>query len=148
MSLQLKQVPEFTVIGPKCVDKTPAEMGQMWEEFIPRIGEIPNRVGGHFYGLMYTDPSLPEGTHPYIAGVEVSEVGAVPDGMVSYTVPALSYAVYTHKGKAQTIGQGWEIGWKEFCEAGHECGGVFFELYPADYDDSDSSTTDLYFAIK
>ena len=148
MSLQLRQIPEFAVIGPRCVGKTPAEIGQMWEEFIPRIGEITNRVGGHFYGLMYTDPSLPEGTHPYIAGVEVSEVGTVPDGMVSYTVPALKYAVYTHKGKAQTLGQGWEIGWKEFCEAGYECGGVFFEWYPPDYDDSENSTTDLYFAIK
>ena len=59
MSLQIKQLDEFTVIGPKCVGKTPAEMGQMWEEFIPRIGEVTNRVGGHFYGLMYTDPSLP-----------------------------------------------------------------------------------------
>ncbi len=149
MSLEVKQLPEFIVVGPKCVGKPPEEIGRMWDqEFIPRVGEVRNRVGGHFYGLMYTDPDLPEGTHPYIAGAEVSEVESIPDGWVSYTVPALKYAVYTHRGRAQTLGEGWETGWKEFCEAGYECGGVFFELYPPDYDDSDSSTTDLYFAIK
>lgn len=149
MSLQMKDLPSFTVVGVKAVGKSPQEIGEMWgNEFIPRVGEMANRVGGHFYGLMYTDESLPEGTHPYIACAEVSEVGAVPEGMISCTVPALKYAVYTHKGPVHTIGQGWEVGWKGFCELGYECGGVFFEWYPPDYDDSENSITDVYFAIK
>lgn len=149
MSLEIKDLPSFTVVGTKCAGQTPREVVEMWSnEFIPRIGEIPNRVGDHLCGLMYTDPTLPEGTHPYIAGAEVTEVGELPDGMVSYTVPALRYAVYTHVGKAETISRGWETGWREFCELGYECGEVFFEWYPPDYNDSDASVTDLYFAIK
>jgi AraC family transcriptional regulator len=148
MSLEIKEVGQFTVVGVKCVGKSPAELGQMWGEFIPRMGEIANRVGGHFYGLIYTDESLPKGTFPYIAGVEVSAAASVPEGMVSYTVPALRYAVYTHKGPAVGISKAWADGWNEFCEAGHECGGVNFELYPPDYDDSENSITELYFATK
>ncbi len=149
MSLQIKELPSFTVVGVKVVGASPQEIGAMWDrDFIPHVAEIPDRVGGHFYGLMYTDESLPEGTHPYIACAEVTEVGAVPEGMVSYTVPALKYAVYSHKGPAHTLAQGWEAGWKEFRELGHECGRVFFERYPPDYDDSENSITDLYFSLK
>lgn len=149
MSLQIKNLPSFTVVGTKLVGASVPEIVRMWDQdFIPRVGEIRNRIGGHFYGLMYTDESLPEGRMPYMAAAEVSSAEDVPDGMVSHTVPALRYAVYTHKGKASTLGQGWEIANREFHEAGYECGGVFFEWYPPDYDDSENSTTDLYFSIK
>ena len=64
------------------------------------------------------------------------------------TSPALKYAVYTHKGLAQTIDQGWARAWKESRELGHECRRVSFQRYSPDYDDFESSITDLFSAIK
>jgi AraC family transcriptional regulator len=39
----------------------------------------------------------------YIAGIEVTEVDAVPAGMVHRVIPAGRYASFTHKGKLSVL---------------------------------------------
>lgn len=79
----------------------------LWDEkLIPRMNEIPNRVGAAAYGVMYVKPKA-QRSHPeelqYIAAVTVSSADKLPEGMVSRIVPATTYAVVLHRGPIRTI---------------------------------------------
>lgn len=80
----------------------------LWDTFIKRMNEIPNTVNGPSYGVCEPVPKN-ERTHPeecyYIAGVQVSSLEDMPEGMVSRNVPEATYAVFTHVGKLDTLGQ-------------------------------------------
>ncbi len=81
-------------------------IGPLWGQFGSRAKEVPNRVGPEMYGVIY---GRPEGERKhsdelqYIAGVQVSAVGMLPPGMVSHLVPAVTYAVFIHRGPIQGI---------------------------------------------
>jgi AraC family transcriptional regulator len=82
-------------------------IGPLWDRFIQQADRIPHRIGHEMYGIIYGRPES-ERSHPhelqYIAAVPVSSTADVPDGMVSYTVPAATFAVFTHRGPIQAIG--------------------------------------------
>jgi AraC family transcriptional regulator len=88
--------PAFTVIGMKYRGKNEnKEIPQMWDRFIPRTGEIKHKVNPHVaYGVMgnYDESS---GEFDYVAGFEVESSADIPEGMVSWQVPAQTYAVFT-----------------------------------------------------
>ncbi|MCY4527577.1 MAG: GyrI-like domain-containing protein [Chloroflexi bacterium] len=73
----------------------------LWHRFINRSGEVENRSDDANYGLVITPPAG-ERCHPdellYVAGAVVREVTSVPEGMVCHEVPALEFAVFTHRG--------------------------------------------------
>jgi AraC family transcriptional regulator len=81
-------------------------IGPLWDRFLRRANEISHRVGQNMYGVIYARPET-ERSHPdelqYIAAVPVSSTAEVPAGMVSYTVPASLFAVFTHRGPIRTI---------------------------------------------
>ena len=82
-------------------------IGPLWDRFIQRAAHVPNRVGSAMYGIITGRPER-ERKHPhemqYLAGVAVSKVTDVPAGMVSMTVPAGTFAVFTHRGPIKNIG--------------------------------------------
>ena len=83
-------------------------IGALWDKFIGRADRISNRTGDAMYGVIYGRPEA-ERAHPhelqYIAAVPVSSTAEVPEGMVSWTVPAGIFAVFTHRGPIRTIGE-------------------------------------------
>jgi AraC family transcriptional regulator len=88
-------------------DATNVEViGPLWERFIPRATEIRRRAGEEMYGVIYARPKA-QRAHPdelmYLSGVAVSDVGELPDGMVSRTIPAGTFAVFVHRGPIQGI---------------------------------------------
>ncbi|PHR61898.1 MAG: AraC family transcriptional regulator [Robiginitomaculum sp.] len=74
-------------------DKIPT----LWNIFLPRIDEIPNGISGTAYGIIRqgTDKT---GRLEYFAVREVSESGAIPNGMMSLELPKSTYAKFTHRG--------------------------------------------------
>jgi AraC family transcriptional regulator len=82
-------------------------IGPLWDRFVHRAGEVPNRIGEEMFGVIYGRPEK-ERAHPdelqYIAAVRVSSENAIPPGMVERTVPAGTFAVFTHHGPIQMIG--------------------------------------------
>ena len=82
-------------------------IGPLWDSFVHRAREVPNRIGEEMVGVMYSRPEK-ERAHPdelqYIAAVRVSEVEKIPAGMVKRTVPTSTFAVFTHRGPIQKIG--------------------------------------------
>ncbi|MCI0638412.1 MAG: GyrI-like domain-containing protein [Gemmataceae bacterium] len=82
-------------------------IGPLWDKFIKRASEVPDRIGDAMFGVIYGRPES-ERSHPhelqYIAGVSVSSAAAIPEGMVSRTVLAGTFAVFVHCGPIKTIG--------------------------------------------
>ena len=79
----------------------------LWNQFMPRIGEIKNRAGGWCYGLVEALPESDAKSHNdelfYIACAEVLDFEAIPAGMVKRVIPAGRYACFTHKGKLDRL---------------------------------------------
>ena len=81
---------------------------KLWGEFIARADAIPHRAGHVFFGVVEPLPASAMPRHGemyYIACVEVTDFNAVPAGMIQRTIPAGRYAVFTHKGDIDTLGQ-------------------------------------------
>jgi len=67
--------------------------GQLWDEFGPRMGEVKHIAGPNVaYGLT-SHMDAGSGEFDYMAGMQVSRTDDIPDGMVSFNVPAQTYAV-------------------------------------------------------
>lgn len=88
-------------------DANPAQvLGALWHAFPGRAPGIANRIGDEMFGIIY---GLPEDqrSHPdelqYIAAVQVSEPGEVPDDMVVRTVPAACFAAFIHRGRIEKL---------------------------------------------
>ncbi|HEV3343913.1 MAG TPA: GyrI-like domain-containing protein, partial [Pirellulales bacterium] len=81
-------------------------IGPLWERFLDQATRVPRRIGEAMYGIIWARPE-PERAHPhelqYLAGVAVSGATEMPEGMVSRTVPAGLFAVFTHRGPIKTI---------------------------------------------
>ena len=112
---QIVEKPELRVVGLAAPfisglspDATNSEViGPLWDQFLHRAAQVPNRLGREMYGIIFERPAG-DRRHPhemqYVAGVRVSSPAAVPDGMVGHTVPAAAFAVFTHRGPVKTIG--------------------------------------------
>lgn len=92
MEATIKKQNEFTVIGLETV-LSPETASRIWNDFYARLDEIPNKVNEKVYYGICDDLS-----QKYIAGVQVSDDSHIPEGMISFKVPANEYAIFTHKG--------------------------------------------------
>jgi AraC family transcriptional regulator len=158
---RIAQKPAMTFVGLEksflhglSKDSTAAQViGPLWEDFGCRAENVPHRVGDAMYGVIY---GLPESQrkHPdelqYIAGVQVSDVGALPAGMVSRTVPAATYATFIHRGPiwkiSETVREIYRV-WLP--DSGYEHAEVAdIELYDSRFDcESDASEMEYWITV-
>jgi AraC family transcriptional regulator len=77
----------------------------LWGKYVPRSYEIQSRLSPVDLGVCF-DPGK-EKSHPdecfYIAGTEVISTDEIPEGMMTMTVPAGRYAVFTHRGAIEKL---------------------------------------------
>ncbi len=102
--------PAFKAVGLSYVGKNQnGEIPQMWGRFVPRLNE-PRRINHAFsYGLCFSEvKDAKEGEFEYVAAVEVADEQGIPAGMVYREVPEHQYAVFTHHGKLETLGETYE----------------------------------------
>ena len=82
---------------------------QVWDRLMHQLKSFPHQSCEPMYGLI---EQREERSHEhelwYLAGVPVQLETTIPDGMTLKTVPAGTYAVFTHRGPmlgiAQTVG--------------------------------------------
>ncbi len=88
-------LPAFTLVGMMMRVRPGGKVpGQLWDEFGPRMGEIKHVTGPDMaYGLT-ANMDMGSGEFDYMAGLQVSSADGMPAGMVSYDVPAQTYAVF------------------------------------------------------
>lgn len=126
----------------------------LWNRILRDQSRVPNRAGEAMYGVIYGRPSE-ERSHPdelqYIAGVPVSEQGELPDGMVFHTVPTHRFAVVTHRGPIQNIGETCHAVYRQWLpQSEWEHAGIAdVELYDHRFDScSDSSEMEYWITVK
>ena len=104
--------PAFKAIGISYIGKNEHdEIGQMWGRFNRRSKEIQSINETEAFGLCFSTiakPALP-GEFEYVACLEVADDSAVPTGMVYRQVPAYKYAVFTHHGKLDKLGETYQF---------------------------------------
>lgn len=137
----------FSIVGLKYRGKNENdEIAQMWNELVPRIHDIespaPTMVS---YGVI---TKFDESTNEmeYVAGVEVEEVSAVPEDMVSVDIPAQTYAVFptTLPALHDTIASIYD---EWLPDANYDrTAGPEFELYDENFDPNDENSK-LYLYI-
>ena len=95
MESRFVSLPTFTLVGMMMRVKPQGKVpGQLWDEFGPRTSEIRHMAGPDVaYGLT-NNMDMATGEFDYMAGVQVTSVEDIPEGMVSFNVPAQSYALF------------------------------------------------------
>ncbi len=128
---------------------------QLWSRFNPVACSIKNQVVPRAaLGICpHTDLKdfSEESEFEYIAGMEVSSFDDIPEGMLSYEVPAQRYAVFTHKGSLETLGDTYNAIYSDwFSKNDYEFkAGAEFELYDERFKfGADDSEMDIYVPIK
>ncbi len=145
--------PAFKTIGLAYVGKNEqGEIPELWGRFNHRAAEIPYR-GSCAYGLCFANPEgAAEGEFEYIAAFEAPNAETIPAGMVSREVPEYKYAVFTHHGKLDQLGETYEYIYNTWLpQSGHEVHPDKFDMEV--YDErfiigSDDSAFDIYLALK
>ncbi len=137
----------FTVVGMKYRGKNlNNEIAQMWGEFNPRMEEIKHKADpGGCYGVC--SDTGPDGVFEYVAGFEVSRAADVPDGMVSWDVPAQKYAVFPCTLK--TIHQAYQYAFETWLpQSGYQRGdGPDFELYGEEFEPNVEGADQLHIYV-
>lgn len=150
MASRIVELPAFSVVGMEYQgDPMNGDIGLLWQRFVAREHEIAGvsepRIA---YGLCrLTAP----GEMHYVAGFGVEAEHSVPEGMQRFEVPAQKYAVFTHKGTVEGIGESFQaIYASRLAELGLEPRqGVSFERYDERFiaADDPASEVDLYIPI-
>jgi AraC family transcriptional regulator len=107
MEPEIKNRPAFKAVGLSYVGKNEhGEIPQLWDRFNPRFHEPKNINSVECFGLCISNlKDAQPGEFEYVACVEVADDRDIPDGMVCREVPAYKYAVFTHHGKLDTLGE-------------------------------------------
>ena len=104
--------PAFKAIGLSYVGKNEhGEIGQMWGRFNQNCHGIKHINDKEAFGLCFSTvegPARP-GEFEYVACFEVADDHSIPAGMVYRQVPAYQYAVFTHYGKLDKLGETYQF---------------------------------------
>ncbi|KGX83208.1 GyrI-like domain-containing protein [Pontibacillus marinus] len=106
MEAKIIEKPGFTIVGMKC-DTTMKEKDEIIPKVVDdfhmeRMGEVNDRINApHAYGVFIDPPNWDPETEPFtwITAVEVESVDNVPEGMISKTIPAHTYATVYYDPK-------------------------------------------------
>jgi AraC family transcriptional regulator len=76
------------------------DIGQLWENFTPRIRDIHGRVGTATYGICSQpeEPPCDPDRFTYIAAIEVDSLDDIPERMTGIELPAREYAIFAYDG--------------------------------------------------
>ncbi len=100
--------PEFKIVGLKCTTTMSTNsIHLLWENFNKRCSEVKNGYNLWVGVCPWAECENFDNDTPfeYIAGRAVENFDDVPEGMMTWTVPAAKYAVFTHKGCLESLSE-------------------------------------------
>jgi len=146
---------EFQIIGVEDIGKRESRNnGQVWAKFQTLAPKVTNKDTSHGLGISIGSKELfKKGENRYIAANETTGVEQVPEGMITETIPAQKYAVFTHMGKITNlretykyINEDWRFNNTRYKQVPFA---PSFEWYDQRFDaNSDNSELDLYIPIE
>ena len=118
----------------------------LWGAFLSRLGEVKDARPGLCYGGVRAVAGSEQ--LDYLAGIEVVRRGAVPEGMRRMTVPAATYAMFTHRGYTKDLNATIDYIYGNWLlrSGRRHTHGPDLELYGADYA-ADSKDSIIRYAI-
>lgn len=147
MECKVVSVSSKKVIGMEYRGKNEnGEIPKLWEVFMQKYTQIKTPSPENMYGLYYDYDET--GTFTSFAGMETSEVTAIPEGMVLREIPEGDYAVFTFKGHISEIGAFWQKIYTQYMAENKLTPdyGLSFELYDERF--GKSGECDIYVPIK
>lgn len=148
-------LPAFHAVGLQgtFTPSTIAEIPELWGRFVARKASIPDRMGDVTFGFSRPNVPGPDGrpVFVYTAAVEVDSLDRVPEGFVGFTVPAATYARFTHTGPIAGIGKTIDSIWSTWIPASAlvPTRGLEFERYDERWDPvSASGPVDIYIPVQ
>lgn len=145
MEPQIVSKPALTLVGLKLHGKLEGmDIKSLWNGFGPRMAEIKDADPAVCYGAM---DNYDEATQEfdYLAACEAKSAAA-PAGMVSWHVPAQTYAVFPCT--LTNIGEAWMTAYQQWLPtSGYQrAAGPEFELYDEKFNPQDPAST-LYLCV-
>lgn len=124
------------------------DLQSLWANFGPRMAEIPGGDPNVCYGAM-DNYSEATGEFDYLAACEAKSAAAlpaVPDGMVSWTIPAQTYAVFACS--LPQISEAWMTAYQQWLptSAYQRAAGPELEVYDEKFNPQDPAST-LYLYV-
>ena len=101
MKAKMVSLPEKKLVGmhSKVRHQDHAHIAMLWQRFMPNHKRIKNRTTQDFIAVQhYSDFNDFDKPYTIWAAIEVSDAGALPEGMAALIIPAGDYAVFRHKG--------------------------------------------------
>ena len=159
--LRTAKLPYICGMEPKIIDLPPKllvgkkmEMSlienqtkELIQSFMPLRKHVPHMVNTDVYDLIVYPPNYFVTLNPFRpfvkwAGVEVSQIGELPDGLSFFQIPSGRYAVFTHKGPSSDTGTFEDIFTKWLPNSKHELDDrphfdIMGEKYKGDQPDSE-----------
>lgn len=141
----------FTIVGMEWHSQSSeGDIPSMWQRFIPREHEIEGkREPKVSYGICIPMDECEDFT--YVASYEAYG-DHLPEGMARVHVPAQRYAVFTHKGKTESMGETYELIYGKWLplQGLKVTKGIDFERYDERFHgpESESSEVDIYIPIE
>jgi predicted transcriptional regulator YdeE len=136
MDYTVENIEKFSVVGMglDCPNFDGSGIGDLWTRFNARASEVPHE--GRVVGIGLPRPN---GFY-YIAGHEVPEGTAAPDGMESTVVPGAPYFHLPFHDHPSQMGPTFSLMFSQLIPAAglkHEPGPVCWEEYPPDWHDEE-----------
>jgi AraC family transcriptional regulator len=146
MEPQIVKKPAITLVGLQVHGKLEGlDIKSLWSGFGLRMTEIKGVNPAVCYGAMdHYDETTQE--FDYLAACEAKSAAAVPAGMVSWNVPAQTYAVFPCT--LPEIGQAWMTVYQQWLpQSGYKrAAGLEFELYDEKFNPQDPASV-LYVCV-
>jgi AraC family transcriptional regulator len=134
MDVKMEDRPAFLVAGMKYRGRNDHnEVPQLWESFVPRMATVRRAARGeNSYGVMDNFDS-DSGEFDYVAGVEVDSEVEQPEEMVTWKIPAQTYAVF--RCTLPHIRDAFHQSYQEWLPGSgyRRAGGPEFELYTPEF---------------
>jgi AraC family transcriptional regulator len=137
---EITEIDPFTVVGVReSFDRDNRhQVPELWDHFIELQPEVLNAREDATYGVCLNGKE--DGSFDYLAGVAVSRVDALKQGLVAETIPRQVYAVFTHVVRSAPFHDDlqptvrWIWGTWLPNSAYEYAPGPDFERYPRDFD--------------
>ena len=148
IEIEIHPMMGFTAVGMRYTGDETSEVMALWEDFVPRIDEIPAcESEDDGYGVLL-DYDRATGEFSYLAAVAVDSAVSIPEGMMSVDISPGTYAVFTFRfDRLDTI---YDFVYNEWLpQSGFlHAEGYDFEFYPQNFIPSDEGVLmQLYVSV-
>lgn len=107
MEPEIIEKEEMKFVGPVYYgDNSSNEIPEFWGKHFGKVTEISTKKGNGCYGVCFhTTDYVEKGLFHYMPAVEVENFSIIPLEAVGKIIPKHKYAVFTHKGKPDNLGE-------------------------------------------